>query len=247
MSGVRCPSCSGPYLEKVASLPVICARCGTAFYCDEFGSYIPLVAACRLNEQEATARIMEWASGVKGGREFSKNIELAKMTRKYYPVFVYGRARNGERSGVVGSAVAVAEPGVRNIEMDGVDAQPLLVTAADQSELIKPTLGPSAYRQLLSIDPSTRTMCYYPFWCTQYVYHGRLNTVTVDGYSGRVSGDLSVEIERKSGMPLAAAAFVALGLEGALAYVSWMLALAAVIVTAGFTVHIARRKKEELS
>ncbi len=244
MSSVRCPSCSTPLLDKPVSMPTICSRCGASFYFDEFGSYLPFIAPCRLNEADATSKIMEWSSGVKGGREFSKNIELAKMTRKYFPVFVFGKYRNGERSALVASAVALPEPGIRNIDFEGVDMHVAPAGQVDQSECVKPSLSPAAYRKLLSVDPSTRTMVYYPFWCTQYVYHGKLNTVTVDGCTGRVSGDLSVEIERKSSMPLAAGAFIAIGAEGALAYLSWIAAIAAVTATAGLTLYFARRNRE---
>lgn len=232
-------------MESATSLPVVCNRCSAAYYYDEYGSYIPFIAPCTVNEGGATARIMEWASAVKGGREFSKNIELAKMTRRYYPVFVFERSRSGEQVSAIASAVAVAEPGIRNIDFSGVDVHSMTGGPIDQAECVKPNLSPGAYVKLLSVDPATRTMIYYPFWCTQYVYHGKLNTVTVDGCTGRVSGDLSVDLEKKSSMPIAASAFVALGAAGALTLVSWVLTVAAFAAVVGATVYYVRRRREE--
>lgn len=245
MSNIRCPSCSGPLMEKPTSSPAVCARCGVSFHFDEYGSYVPLTAPCRVGESEATTKILEWASGVKGGREFAKNIELAKMSRRFYPLYYFDRQREGSRDSVVASAVALAEPGLTNVDLKIVDMHGAGGEQPDAAELVKPNLSPAAYEKLLSVDPSSRTLIYYPFWCTQYVYHGKLSTVTVDGCTGRVSGDLSVEIERKSSMPFAASAFALLGLEGMIAYYSWMLAAAAVAATALATIYMSRHGKEE--
>lgn len=245
MKGISCPSCSNPLMESALSLPVACNRCGTAYYYDEYGSYVPQIAPCTVNEGGATSRIMDWASGVKGGREFSKNIELAKMTRRYYPVFVFNRNRNGEQANTIASAIAAAEPGIRSIDFSGVDIHTMTGGPIDQGECVKPNLSPAAYVRLLSVDPASRTMIYYPFWCTQYVYHGKLNTVTVDGCTGRVSGDLSVDIEKRSSMPIAASAFVALGAAGALTLVSWVLTVAAFAAIVGATVYYVRKRRED--
>ena len=245
MSGPVCPSCSATVAEKNSASPATCHRCGKTFHFDEVGTYEPLVATCTVSEKEATGRIMEWASGVKGGREFSRNIELARMTRRFYPVFVFSRLNTGEEQQLTASAVGAAEPGIRNIDFSDAELHGISGIETADSECIKPNLSPSAYGRLLSVDPASRNVVYYPFWCTQYVYHGKLNTVTVDGCTGRVSGDLSVEIERKSSMPYAAAAFAAIGLEGALAYFSWIVAAAAVALTAAFAVYRAAGKKEE--
>ena len=245
MSKLQCPSCSGPLMEKPPSSPAVCTRCGASFHFDEYGSYVPLTAPCRVGESEATTKILEWASSVKGGREFAKNIELAKMTRRFYPVYYFDRQREGSRGSVVASAVALAEPGLRNLDLTIVDMHGAGGVMPDPAEIVKPSLSPAAYEKLLSVDPASRTLIYYPFWCTQYVYHGKLSTVTVDGCTGRVSGDLSVEIERKSSMPFAASAFAILGLEGMIAYYSWIVAAAVVGATALVTVYMSRRGREE--
>lgn len=243
MQGLSCPSCTAPVVSRPESSPASCARCGAKFHFDDYGTYVPLVAPCKVTVEEATENVMEWASGVKGGREFSRHIELAKMTRRYFPVFVFGTLRDGRQGTVVASATASPEPGIRNIDFSRAEMHALDEATLGDGEVMHPNLGPGAYTKLLSVDPTTRTMVYYPFWCTQYVYKGKLNTVTVDGCSGRVSGDLSVEIERRSSMPFAAAAFAVISAEGALAFINWIFAAAVVAATAGYAIYHAGRHR----
>jgi|GEM_PF-6954153 len=233
--GVRCPACGTPFSGEYA-LPAVCTRCGVRFYFDEFGSLVPHVAECSLNESDATARVREWAATVKGGKEFSRHFELARMELRYYPLFVFSRAQNGSPVRIVASAVPDCEPGITSVNV----IPPSLKEAVDWSNFTPPKISPASYGKIMNVDPSSRALVFYPFWCTQYVYRGKLSKVTIDACNGYVSGDLNVEIEKRNPLPAAAASLVAITLEGALAYFNWLFALTAITVTGAFFIYTSR-------
>ncbi len=243
MTTVRCPSCDAPFMDKPSEVRAICAHCGTAFMYDGMGSHVPEYAVARLSDTEAVERVHDWASGVKGGREFSRNMKLAKMTLRHFPLYVYGKARTGETITVISSAVPSMQPGIRIIDPKSVELKKLSAET-DFSDFTMPQTEPDAYSSLLSVDASTRKLVFYPFWLTQYVYHGRLNTITVDACTGKVSGDLSVEIEKKSSLPLAAAGFAAISAEGLVAYFGYIYAVAAIAITVFALILYSVRRNE---
>ncbi len=109
MSTIRCPSCSAPSDDDGGKKYNICNHCRTLYLFDGTGSYVPSYAEAKLKESEAIRRIHEWASDVKGGREFSRNIELARMSLKHLPLYIYGKDRTGNDTEVVVSVVVAVE------------------------------------------------------------------------------------------------------------------------------------------
>ena len=172
MTTVRCPSCDAPFMDKPSEVRAICAHCGTAFMYDGVGSHVPEYAVARLSDTEAVERVHDWASGVKGGKEFSRNMKLAKMTLRHFPLYIYGKARTGETITVISSAVPSMQPGIRIIDPKSVELKKLSAET-DISDFTMPQTEPDAYSSLLSVDASTRKLVFYPFWLTQYVYHGK--------------------------------------------------------------------------
>ena len=243
MTSVRCPSCNAPFMDKPSEVRTVCIHCGTAFMYDAVGSHVPEYAVARLSDTEAVERVHNWSSGVKGGREFSRHLELAKMTLRYFPLYVYGKTKAGESVSVVSSAVPSMQPGIRIIDATSTELRKLSAET-DISDFTMPQTEPEAYSPLLSVDASSRKLVFYPFWLTQYVYRGKLNTVTVDACTGRVSGDLSVEIEKRSSLPLAAGGFAAISAEGAIAYFGYIYAVAAIAVTVFALILYSFRRKD---
>jgi hypothetical protein len=210
---------------------------------DDAGSYVPYYAEAKLKESEAIRRIHEWASDVKGGREFSRNIELARMSLKHIPLYIYRKDRAGNETEVVVSGIPSVQPGIRQIDPSA--AQKTQVTAdTDISDFQMPDTDPQAYTQILSVDPGSRELLFYPFWITQYIYRGKLNTITVDAYSGSVHGDLNVELEKKNPLPLAVGSFAVIFAEGFIAFFGILYALAAVGATAAGIAAYTKRRKE---
>ncbi len=243
MSSLRCPSCDAPLMDRPADTRAVCKHCGTAFMFDGIGSHVPEYAAARLSDTEAVERVHEWSSRIKGGKEFSRNIELAKMTLRHFPLYIFGKSITGESITVVSSAVPSMQPGIRIIDTKSAELKKLS-PETDLSDFMMPQTEPESYSSLLSVDASSRKLIFYPFWLTQYVYRGKLNTVTVDACTGRVSGDLSIEIERKSAIPLAAGGFAAISAEGVVAYFGYFYAVAAIAVTVLALIYYSVRRNE---
>ena len=243
MSTIRCPSCSAPSDDEGGKKYNICNHCRALYLFDGTGSYIPSYTEAKLKESDAIRRIHEWASDVKGGREFSRNIELARMSLKHLPLYIYRKDRTGNDTEVVVSGIPSIQPGIRQIDPAGI--QKTQVTAdTDMSDFQMPNTDPQAYTQILSVDPGSRQLLFYPFWITQYVYRGKLNTITVDAHNGSVYGDLNVEVERKNPLPLTAGSFAIIFAEGFIAFFGIFYALAAIGMTAAGIVFYTNRRKE---
>ena len=243
MTSVRCPSCNAPFADGPADTRAVCSHCRTAFMFDAVGSHIPEYAVAGLSDTEAVERIQDWSFRVKGGREFSSHMELAKMTMKHIPLYVYSRLRSGEQVTVVSSAIPSLQPGIRIVDPSSVELKKL-TSETDIADFMMPQTEPEAYTSMLTVDATSRKLIFYPFWLTQYVYHSKLNTITVDACTGHVSGDLSVEIEKKSALPLSAGGFAAITAEGAIAYFGYAYAVAAIAVTVFALVFYAVRRRE---
>lgn len=241
--GIKCPSCQAP--ADGTSAPAVCAHCGTRFYWDAYGSYVPLIITASISEDQAVEKIRQWASSVRGGHEFSRNMELARMSLEYYPLYVFSRSMNGSACRTVAVAVPQCEPGITVAGIVPAALSPISPEAREWRQCIQPSIGPGAYGKLMDVDASSRSLVFYPFWCTQYVYRGKLNKVTVDAFNGRVSGDLNVEIEKRSPLPVAAAFLIALTAEGMLSYLSWILAAAAIACTCGYACFTAFRRRQD--
>lgn len=229
-----CPSCGGTEV-KSEGYRLSCTHCSQLYFRDEVGSYLASAVPFRIGEDEAADRIMSWASSVSGGREFSRNIELAKMRKGLYPIYVFTRTKSGASCRIVASGIPTSEAGVRTTEDVEGEIQQIEQNSDLWSILVTPTVSPLAYERQLMVDAASRKVLFYPFWSTQYVYRGRLNVVTVDGCTGRVAGDISVEREQKRAIPANAVAFALTGATGFLALFSWM---AAIIAFAGIATYI---------
>ncbi|MCL4346688.1 MAG: hypothetical protein M1117_02060 [Candidatus Thermoplasmatota archaeon] len=243
MTVVKCPSCEAPQNDEIDTDWRECQHCHCVFIYDGVGSVIPYYKEAGLSEEDAMSAIHVWASGVKGGREFSRNIEFAKMSLKYYPTFIFEKDRNGNPLVRVAAGFPSAQPGIRMIDLEGCVLK-AVTNETGRENFLFPTTMPSAYSAIISVEPSSRKLIFYPFWITQYLYRGRLNTVTVDATNGKVSGDLSVEVERKSQLPLMAAGFVIISASGFLAYVGALYGVIAVAASAVLFIAYSLKRRE---
>ena len=227
MPQVNCPKCAAPVELDSGIKFTKCTYCGSLIFFDRAGAGFYYVIPFKLSQNDAIGTFRRWAGGSTKAKDLDRNANITGVKKAYFPVYMFRRDVDGREEVIIEPAGSTTLPGLHSLKVPGGDLK-IFDQSFDttEAELIKPDIEMTHYLTSLPGKSKEQSLVYFPIWKIDYTFNGKSYQVIVDASSSEVFANDFPARSSAAYLLVAIVGFLAFLVEGFLATVALVPALA---------------------